>query len=288
MLALIQSSLRIIQSCFQNGSSSFVVFVDNSSGSVVSENFLENMVSSNCPDPGNRLFQESPGSNCFTGITCEGTCEVLADQDECQSTQPTAAPSSNPSAPTTAPSSFPTNSPVVDGPTRPPTPTRSPSARPPTRRPSVSPPSINPPTLRPTCPGKGFPPKPEKVKLSSRTHVGYHQRRKPIETDSTTFREWLKHPYLINQQRGPRKENFPSNIVSPRYDFYAPPTCPPTPSRKPSWKNRPMPTAKGIAVAFAIEKRGKKRNKRSKAKKSKEHSRKSDRLLVYDQYIETR
>jgi hypothetical protein len=133
VVVLIRSSVSIDQSCFQGGSSDFLVFIANDSTFEVSENFVDNFVSDRCQATGPRLFQENDGSGCFLGSsTCEGTCLVLADQATCRAQQ---TPPSASTVPTKAPLMLvPTEIPIkapVSGPIMPPmTPTTSPTTNP--------------------------------------------------------------------------------------------------------------------------------------------------------------
>lgn len=139
---LLRSTINLSRSCIQDGSSEFVVTVDSTSDFSVDMNFLQNYNSERC-DLGSRLFKEVVGSGCFVGSgTCEGTCEVLADQAECRLVaEPTVAPSVAPPIATTfSPTRPPTTDPTQQ-PTVPPVPQRTttPSARPTTITPTVQP-----------------------------------------------------------------------------------------------------------------------------------------------------
>jgi len=96
----------IVQSCFEGGSSEYVVFVDAASVYSASLNYIGNdVMSDQCPlgNPGGRLFKEDAGSGCFMGSnTCTGSCLVVADQAECLA-QGSSAPQQTPSQPSAPP-----------------------------------------------------------------------------------------------------------------------------------------------------------------------------------------
>lgn len=150
--------MNLTQSCIQDGSAKFVVFVDSSSSFEASLNFIDNFVSQRCPasDPMLRLFKENPDSGCFFGSNvCEGTCEQVSDQTQCLAQgAPTGRPSlAMSSRPTAAPTPLQnTTMPVAQSPSQFPTVPRTIA---PTRK-VPTPLTSSHPTVRPTsiCPGK--------------------------------------------------------------------------------------------------------------------------------------
>jgi hypothetical protein len=139
VVALIRSSVSISRSCFQGGSSEFLVFIANDATFEVSENYVDNFVSDRCQGTGPRLFQEDETSGCFLGSsTCEGTCLVLADQATCRAQE------------------LPPAAPVVLAPTIAPLPTVSQTASP-SNRPSISPVDVTTPSVSPIMLESMFP-----------------------------------------------------------------------------------------------------------------------------------
>lgn len=113
---MLGGTVDIIQSCFEGGSSDYVVFIDASSTYTTSQNYITSYSSQKCPEssPDGRLFMEDAGSGCFIGGNiCAGTCSVLADQSECRAEEmpsPTTEPVPTLQPTTAAPAVAPPNS----------------------------------------------------------------------------------------------------------------------------------------------------------------------------------
>lgn len=165
-IALFGGMLNTRESCIEGGSGDFVVFVDSSSDFTATMNFVsQDTESVFCPAGGPRLFKEDPGSGCFVGGVCEGTCLQFADASICQAqSTPTPAPTVTPTEVITP---SPTISPTTNSPTQGEVPTD-----PPTFPPTLSPgaPTITPTTS--TTPTPGGTPAPAIVTPSPSMMIG--------------------------------------------------------------------------------------------------------------------
>ena len=98
LMAFNDSNASFREVCMIGGNASAAAFIGDNSTYFTLGNYIENLETTGCQEPGPRLFKEEPGARCFNGGTnCTGTCEEMSEATECAVSNSTMAPSQSPS-----------------------------------------------------------------------------------------------------------------------------------------------------------------------------------------------